>query len=156
MKVKEYLSQAQRLKRRMKIEREKVEELMSAIEYKSPSFEAIGSFSGGNNDKIPDAIAEAIEYKAKYDTIRAEYARKYCEIEQTINSIEDLEEREVLERRYLLGERWDSKYNAETNEYIIGIADKLGCSVRQAQRKHGTALTKIKIPENSQIAKKSK
>ena len=154
MKAKEYLQQAFVLKRRMKVELEKVEELMSVLEYRSPSFENVGSFGSGNNSKMADTVAKVIDYRQKYEALRAEYVDKYREIERVINELDDISEREILERRYLLCEAWESRYDEKTGEYVVGIAEKMGYSIRRAYQKHGIALTKIKIPENSKINNK--
>ncbi len=149
--AKAYLQQAFKLGKRIRTEQEKIDNLRSKIEYKSPSFECQGSgTSVASSDKMAAVVAEIVEYEQEKAQMMLNYIHKYKEIEQTIREIEDDVEREILERRYLLCEPWESGYDKQSGKYIQGIADKIGYSVRNVYKKHGLALIKIKIPENVQ------
>lgn len=146
--AKAYLMQAYRLMQKMKLEQDKIEHLRSKIEYKSPSFEGMGGSCGGAEDKMSLVVAEIVAIEQDKASNFLEYARKYKEIERAIGDIDDDIEKEILERRYLLNEPWESSYDKNSGEYRKGIADKIGYSVRNVYKKHGSALLKIKIPES--------
>lgn len=149
-KAKAYLQQAYRLDKKIKTEQEKIERLRSKIDYQPPSFEGNGGVFGVVEDKMAAAVAEIVAYEQEKADYTLEYIRKFKEIEKAIGEIEDDLEREVLERRYLLYEPWESGYDKNTGRYIMGIAEKIGYSVRNTYNKHGSALLKIKFPQSLQ------
>lgn len=79
-------------------------------------------------------------YMAKLDKLLSElYAEKeiqmitYHEILQAINAMKDNIEKEILTRRYTLGQSWEK------------IAVEMGYSYRQILRLHGTSLKNFKF-----------
>lgn len=148
--VKAYLQQAYRLSLKIRTEQDKIKELRAKIEYRSPSFESTGGGSGGSEDKMAAVVAEIVAYEQEKAGQMLEYIKKYREIEQVIGKIEDDVERDILERRYLLNQPWESGYDKNSGKYIVGIAEDIGYSVRNVYKKHGIALLKIKIPEKVQ------
>jgi hypothetical protein len=146
--AKAYLQQAFRLSMKIKLEQEKISELRSKINYRSPCFDGNGGGFGGSEDKMAAVVAEIVTYEQEKAGQVLEYFRKYKEIEQTINELEDDAERDILERRYLLNQPWESGYDKNSGKYIVGIADSIGYSIRNAYKKHGSALLKLKIPKN--------
>lgn len=148
--VKAYLQQAYRLSLKIRTEQDKIQELRAKIEYRSPTLEGSGGSSGGSEDKMAAVVAEIVAYEQEKAGQMLEYIRKYREIEQVIGEIEDDVERDILERRYLLNQPWESGYDKISGKYIVGIAEDIGYSVRNVYKKHGIALLKIKIPEKVQ------
>ena len=61
---------------------------------------------------------------------------QYTEIHRAIRRMQDDEEKEILERKYLMQQTWEK------------IAEEIGCDRRTAMRKHGNALKNFKIPES--------
>ena len=131
MTAKEYLCQAYKMDKRIRILQGKVDKLRSALEYHSPSLDSGGG--GGNSDKMPDTISKIMEYEQHAAQLQTAYVDKYIEIDRAIHSVEDDTMREVLERRYLLYQKWEQ------------IAQEMHKDIRWIYRLHGRALDCIKI-----------
>lgn len=150
-KEKDFLRQAYVLDRQMKLIQEKIDKIMSMVEYKSPSFDGGSGGRTSADQKLTSALAKAETFEAQMKELRADYITKYLEIEEAIREVDDLIEREVLTRRYLFYESWKSKFDKKTGEYVIGIAEKMGYSEQEIYRKHGKALKKIRISEKMRV-----
>ncbi len=79
-------------------------------------------------------------YMAKLDALLCELEAEkevqmiaYQEIRQAINAIQDATEKEILIRRYTLGQSWEK------------IAVEMGYSYRHTTKKHGQALKNFRI-----------
>jgi hypothetical protein len=131
MTAKEYLRQAYKMDKRIRILQGKVDKLRSALEYHSPSLE--GGGGSGSADRMPDTISKIMEYEQHAAQLQAAYVDKYIEIDRAIHSVEDDTMREVLERRYLLYQKWEQ------------VADEMHKDIRWIYRLHGRALDCIKI-----------
>ena len=129
--IKEFLRQAYKLDRRIRITLGKAEKLRGVLEYSPPSSE--GSGGGSAADRVPDTISKIIEYEAKADELKAKYVEVFFKIEKTIMSVDDSSEREVLERRYLLYQKWEQ------------IAEEMNYTERRVYQLHGKALQKISL-----------
>lgn len=132
MTAKEYLSQAKTLDRRINIELKKIEKLRSVLEYRSPSWDGMGS-GISDGDRLSNAISKIVEYEEKTNKLIDEYTALYGEIDHAIHAIDDEDLVEVLERRYLLYQKWES------------IAKEMRLDLRWIYRLHGRALARIKI-----------
>jgi uncharacterized protein YdcH (DUF465 family) len=130
MTAKEYLRQAYKMDKRIRILQGKVDKLRSALEYHSPSLE--GGGGSGSADRMPDTISKIMEYEQHVQQLQAEFVDKYTEIDKAIHSVENANQREVLERRYLLYQKWEQ------------IADEMHYSLQNVFKLHGMALQKIK------------
>lgn len=130
MTAKEYLRQAYKMDKRIRILQGKVDKLRSALEYHSPSLE--GGGGSGSADRMPDTISKIMEYEQHVQQLQAEFVNKYTEIDKAIHSVENANQREVLERRYLLYQKWEQ------------IADEMHYSLQNVFKLHGMALQKIK------------
>ncbi|MCR5479806.1 MAG: hypothetical protein K6F27_08100 [Ruminococcus sp.] len=131
MTKKEYLMQVYKMDRRIRILQGKVEKLRASLEYHSPSLESGGG--GGNPDKMPDSLSKIMEYEQHAAQLQTEFVDKYTEIDKVIHSVEDDTLREVLERRYLLYQKWEQ------------IAQEMHRDLRWVYRLHGKALNCIKV-----------
>ena len=131
MTAKEYLQQAYKMDRRIRIIEAKAEKLRAALEYSPPSLS--GSGGGSSADRMPDMISLIVEYEQRAVQLLAEYIEKYNEIDKAIRSIQHPAQREVLERRYLLYQKWQQ------------IADEMHYSVQNVYILHGKALQKISL-----------
>lgn len=145
MTAKEYLQQAYILDRRINITLAKIEKMESALEYKSPSFDSIGG--SGQGDNMADTIAKIVDYKTQAQKLISELVDKRLEIEYAVQSVPDSVQREILERRYLLYQDWESRFNERTGEYIKGIAESMNYSPRWVFKQHGLALKNLKFEE---------
>ena len=129
---KEFLRRYQYLKRRELELAEEIEELRSqytghAIRYsdmpKAHNAEHDLSDYAAKLDKLFERLKER-----KTDTIRA-----YYEIEDAIETVEDMQERELLRLRYLRGMRWEA------------VAERIGYTERRMHQLHGLALEHLSI-----------
>lgn len=130
MTAKDYLRQIYRLDRRIELDRRKIEKLRAVLDYKPPSG---GSGSGSSADRIPDTLAKIIEYEEQAKRLTKRYIELYNEIEKAIAAVSDPVLREVLERRYLLYQKWEE------------IADAMHRDLRWVYRLHGKALQQLTI-----------
>lgn len=129
MTTKDYLRQVQLRDERLKLEREKLERLRAAVEYRSPAFEG-GGCRSLDRSEIIDRLADR-EYR--YEQMAAEYIAFYDEVNERIGQIGDSVLSEVLERRYLLYQKWED------------IAAAMHRDLRWVYRLHGKALEKLTI-----------
>ena len=86
-----------------------------------------------------------LDYEKDANRLIDQLVTKRLEIENAIKSVRDDAQREVLERRYLLFQRWESRFDGRTGEYIKGIAESMGYSERQIYRLHGKALKNVSV-----------
>lgn len=82
------------------------------------------------------------DYMSRYDALMGELEQErliaiteYENIHRAIRKMKDEEEKEILERKYLMRQPWDA------------IAEGLGISRRTAIRIHGNALINFEIPK---------
>ena len=144
MTVKEYLSQVYKIDRRIQITLAKAEKMRASVMHKSQTFGGEGSGTPAP-DKIGEAISKAVDYEHHADELVDKLVKMRLEIERAIQTVDDVVQREVLERRYLMFQRWESGYDERTGEYIKGIAESMGYSERQIYRLHGKALRNVKM-----------
>jgi hypothetical protein len=99
-------------------------------------------FPSANNDGMPhgSGISDLSGYAGRLDELirqledeRNTAILKYTEIHNQIQSMEDGAEKEILERRYLMGETWER------------IAVDMNYNYRWVLRLHGRALGNFKI-----------
>lgn len=123
---KKYLWQYQNAKRQVALLQEQIEALRN--DQTSPV---------GLGDGMPhgSTLSDLSTYAAQLDTLQRKQKKEmelqmvlYKEILQHIEQLLNKAEREVLTRRYLLGQNWDK------------IADEMGYSYRHTTKIHGKAL----------------
>lgn len=131
MTAKEYLRQAYKMDKRIRILHGKVEKLRASLEYHSPSLDSCGS--GGNSDRMPDTLSKIMEYEQHARQLQAAFVDKYIEIDKAIHDINDPVLCELLERRYLLYQKWEQ------------IALEMHRDIRWIYRLHGKALSSIRV-----------
>lgn len=153
MTAKEYLNQAYKIERRININRAKIEKLRSQLEYGG------AVHSGGGNglsaEKIPELTERVLEYEKRQKELTEILIRKRLEIENAIEAVCDPVQREVLERRYLLHEQWESHAERRTDGLtgrrykviVNGIAENMNYSPQAIYKIHGKALQNIIVPE---------
>ena len=147
MTAKEYLNQAYKIDRRINIIRAKAEKMRAVAEYKSPSTDGTGN-SGSGSDKLLNAVEKMIEYENKADELIDKLVGKRLEIENAIQGVCDPVQREILERRYLLYQPWESYLDERTGKMVKGIAESMGYSRRRIFQLHGLALKNIQVPKD--------
>lgn len=91
-----------------------------------------GSSSGGKKNHVEETVCKIVDYENKIDKEIDELVATKLNIVNAINST-PLPEREVLERRYLLFQKWEE------------IAVAMNFSIRRVHQLHGSALKKIAL-----------
>lgn len=148
MTAKEYLQNAYKIERRVKIIENKVKKLRSQLEYAGISYENTGASHGScNGDKMSSTIERIAEYERRQQELALILIDKRLQIEKSIDAVADADQREVLGRRYLFYQRWVGKFNKENGEYIMGITDYMNYSERTIYKIHGEALKHIVVPK---------
>lgn len=156
MTAKEYLNQAYKIGRRINIINDKIAKLRSQLEYKGISYDSPGSSRGSSSGDMSDVIIKIAEYEERNKALTDKLICRWLEIENVIENVQDDVQREVLERRYLLYQQWESGLKWRTDEltgkrikvYIKGIAEDMGYSERQIYRIHRKALKEVTIPKD--------
>lgn len=143
MTPKEYLNQAYKIERRINIIGAKVSKLRSQLEYKGISYDGSGASHSTADDGMSSTIADIADYERRQRELADVLIAKRFEIESVIDSVPNAAQREVLERRYLLYQRWESRFDERTGEYVKGIAEEMGFSRRRIFQIHGEALKSI-------------
>ncbi len=90
-----------------------------------------------------ETAAKIGEYESEIDSKICEIVNKRIEIEKIIASVPNDIHREVLERRYLLYQPWETYFDREKQAEVSGIADEMNYSVRQIFRFHKAALESL-------------
>lgn len=141
MTAKEYLNQAYEIDREINMTLVKVDKLRNSLYGKGQQLDDVGdSKSSCSSDHIGDTVALVIDYENKANELIDKLIRARIEIEKAIQLVPDSVQREVLERRYLLFQPWDSGYDKATGEYKKGIYETMHFSRRQIFYLHGEAL----------------
>lgn len=144
MTAKEYLDQAYSLDRQAALLIAKADKLRDSLYGRAVAFGSTVS-GGGESDVIGATLAKVDEYEQKTKALIVRLIEKRIEIESVIAKLPDADQREVLERRYLLYQPWDSHYDKHTGEYIKGIYESMNFSRRQVFRLHGEALQNVAL-----------
>ena len=146
MTAKEYLNQVYDIDREINMTLAKADKLRNSLYGKGQKLDDIGGGkSSGNGDNIGDTITLVVDYENKANELIDKLIRARIEIEKVIQLIPDSVQREVLERRYLLFQPWDSGYDKVTGEYKKGIYDSMNFSRRQIFYLHSEALKNVTL-----------
>lgn len=142
MTAKEYLNQAYKLDRQAEMLLAKADKLRESLYGRGVSYDGsrVKSGAGGAGVNLSDTVAQVIEYEEQAERIIEKLVEKRIEIEHTIAQVPDEVAREVLERRYLLYQPWETYFDKRTGEKTIGIDEAMSYSARQIYRIHGKAL----------------
>lgn len=137
MTAKEYLQQARHLEQVMQCDRKAMEDLavlttcIPALDYSRVKVTSSGLASNANFTYL---VEKRIELEGKIRRSLEESLRLKLEIRSQLEKVFPLEQRLVLEYRYLQALKWEE------------IQEKLGVSRPTANRLHGLALLKISVP----------
>lgn len=133
MTPKEYLQQAYRIDRKIKLDIEKLSAMRSSLFGKAVSYESDSTQHTLHGNGIEAAMLRVLEYEERINAEIDRLTDTRLKIEQVINLVPDDTQREVLTRRYLLYQKW---------EYI---AVEMNYSIRRIHQLHGDALKKIAL-----------
>lgn len=133
-KKKEYLNGYKYAKRREKRILEQIQQLR--LDAMFPCLQGDGMPRGSSQSDLSDYMERYEELMEELKKERLTALEEMQEILHQIGKLKDEDEKEVLERRYILMESWDT------------IAEKMGIDKSTATRKHGKALKNFEIPES--------
>ena len=145
MTTKEYLNQAYYIDREINLILAKADKLRQSLYGRAVTYDSTAVQSSGDKDTLGRTFEKIDEYERKANELIDSLIEKRIEIENTINAVPDSVQREVLERRYLLFQDWDSGYDRNTGEYKKGIYEEMHFSRRQIFYLHGEALKSIAL-----------
>ena len=100
---------------------------------KTARYESDGSTHEQNGNPIERAYCCLADYETELNNAVAEMVRCRKTAERLISSVEDRTQREVLTRRYIIGQRWED------------IAYVMNYSRRRITQLHGAALNNISL-----------
>ena len=107
MTAKEYLTQAYMIDRRININLKKLEQMRMSLYGKGVCYESDGSKKQHNGNGTEAAILNVMEYSEDISAQTDKLITTRIEIDKAIKAVADDTQREVLERRYLLYEKWE-------------------------------------------------
>lgn len=145
MTTKEYLNQAYYIDREINLILAKADKLRQSLYGRAVTYDSTAVQSNEDKDTLGRTFEKIDEYERKANELIDSLIKKRIEIESTIKAVPDSVQREVLERRYLLFQEWDSGYDRNTGEYKKGIYEEMHFSRRQIFYLHGEALKSIAL-----------
>lgn len=148
MTAKEYLNQAYYIDREINLTLAKADKLRQSLYGRAVAYDSTAVQSSGDKDTLGRTFEKIDEYERKANELIDSLIEKRIEIENTIKAVPDSVQREVLERRYLLFQEWDSGYDRNTGEYKKGICEEIKYSRAQIFRIHGKALEFVNMRLN--------
>ena len=130
---KKYLNGYRYCKRREAQLAQQIDELRS--QRMNPSIQNDGMPQGNAHSDLSGYVARLDALISQLEHERDMAVKQYKEIHDQIHKMQDGVEKEVLERRYLMGEKWEE------------IAVQMSYNYRWVLRIHGKALKNFEIPE---------
>ena len=127
--IKAELNRAKEAKRAYKLAKDKADDYERLlIGGKSIRYDSDGSKSERKGNPIENAYCQLADYKAEADKLLKEMSSAREHTERLINTVANPVQREVLTRRYIIGQRWED------------IAESMNYSRQHVTRLHGYAL----------------
>lgn len=140
MTSKEYLNQAYRLEQRIRLHKERLDELRDlAGSPGSPGFEAHYNPNKPTEAPFVKTLHKILELEEKVNAELQLLLKLQAEIQETIDALYDVDERLVLTYRYLKNMSWSQ------------IGDRLYVDERTVRRWHNRALSHIKVPSEPTV-----
>ena len=133
-KKKEYLNGYRDAKRREKRILEQIQQLR--LDTMFPCLQGDGMPRGSSQSDLSDYMSRYDDLMNELKQERLNAITEYTDIHRAIRMMKDEEEKEILERKYLMRQTWER------------IAEELDCDRSTAIRKHGNALENFEIPES--------
>lgn len=130
---KEYLNGYKYARMRAKRVAEQIQQLR--LDTMFQCLQGDGMPRGSNQSDLSDYMERYDELMEELKKEELDAIEQYTNIHRAIEWMEDEEEKEILERKYLMRKSWET------------IAKELGISRRTAIRIHGNALINFKIPK---------
>lgn len=151
MTPKEYLSQAYKIDRQINLKIAKLNSLRASLYGRATNYETDGTQHVASGNSVENALHKVLEYE---DQINAEIDKLVdlkLEIEDAVSKIADAEQREILERRYMCQQPYETRYDKRTRKIITGIADDMFCSEIKVYKLHRIALKEFAIVNSDKL-----
>lgn len=132
--IKSELNRARDAERAYRLARDKAgayEQLLTCG--KTARYDNDGGTHERKGNPVENAYCQLADYNAEADRLFREFTAARKRTEDLISSVPDPVQREVLTRRYIIGQRWDE------------IAESMKYSVRHITRLHGIALKNMSL-----------
>lgn len=127
--IKTELNRAKEAKRAYKLAKDKADDYEHLLIGGKPvRYDSDGSKSERKGNPIENAYCQLADYKAEADKLLKEMSSAREHTERLINTVANPVQREVLTRRYIIGQRWED------------IAESMNYSRQHVTRLHGYAL----------------
>ena len=137
MTSKAYLDQAYRLEKRIRLDKEELEDLRTlAASVGSPGFEEHYNPNHASEAPFVKTLERIWEMEKKVNDELCLLLQLKGEIQSVINQLDNMDERLVLTYKYLKNYTW------------MRIGDELAADERTIRRWHSRALSHVKVPEN--------
>lgn len=134
---KEYLNGYKYARMRAKRVAEQIQQLR--LDTMFPCLQGDGMPRGSNQSDLSDYMERHDELMEELKKEELDAIEQYTNIHIAIEWMEDEEEKEILERKYLMRQTWET------------IAERIGCDRSTAIRKHGNALKNFEIPKDATV-----
>lgn len=128
---KDYLNGYRNAKRREKRILKQIQQLR--LDTMFPCMQGDGMPRGSSQSDLSDYMSRYGELMDRMEEERLEAVKQYTDIHNAIRNMKNEEEKEILERKYLMRQTWEE------------IAQSLGYSRITVIRKHGEALINFEI-----------
>lgn len=133
-KKKEYLNGYRDAKRREKRILEQIQQLR--LDTMFPCLQGDGMPHGNSQSDLSDYMSRYDDLMNELKQERLNAITEYTDIHRAIRRMKDEEEKEILERKYLMRQTWDR------------IAEEMNYNRSTVIRKHGNALENFEFPES--------
>lgn len=133
-KAKAYLNQAREAERAYRLARDKANSYAQLIMGgKAVKYDSDGSTHEKNGNTVEKSYCCLADYEAEADRLMMQMLGVRQRVEKIIGTVPDAVQREVLTRRYIIGQRWED------------IAFVMNYSRRRITQLHGAALNNISL-----------
>ena len=137
MTAKEYLLQARYLDNRIASKREQIQNLNDLATKCTSTWSDMPRSQNTGRSRMADCVMKIIDLEEQISKEMVRLVELKREISETIECLENIEYKILLEKRYLCYKSWEV------------IADDMGYSIRQIHRMHGDALKHVVVPEKN-------
>lgn len=140
MTAKEYLNQAYRLEQRIRLQKERLDELRDlASSPASSGFEEHYNPNQPTEAPFVKTLHKVMDLEEKVNDELQKLIKLQAEIQATINKVPNMDERLVLTYRYIKNMSWEQ------------IGSRLYVDERTVRRWHNRGLAHVRIPENPTV-----
>lgn len=119
----EYLKQYQKERQKEQLLAEQIGQIETQVTHITPALTGMPG-GGGDPDKIPKAVERLVEEKEALKRQLEQSAAVRKAVLRVIDTLDSARDRELLTRRYILGQRWEE------------IAEKMHLDIRWITRLH--------------------